>query len=120
MLRGRRTYNQMLNRLNSIPEDTPFQMMNALWFKSNGGLEKYRNYLREAAPITAKYGAEASMIMTPMDALIGRFDADLMFFVSWPNKAAFLEMIADPDYMAITHLRDEAITGSYLVPCLPA
>ena len=94
-------------------------MLNALWFKPAGGAEKYREYMQAAGPFVAKHGASSPGAYVPEAALIGEFDADLVFFVEWPNEAAFLKLIADPGYQAISHLREEAIKDSLLIRCRP-
>ncbi len=102
-----------------MPEatDDTFFMLNALWFKPDGGAEKYKEYLAAAAPFAAQYGGVANDRYTPEESLIGDFDADLVFFVEWPSQQAFKEFIQDPGYKAISHLRDEAIRDSLLVRC---
>ena len=109
----------MFEIVQALPDDTPFLMLNALWFKPEGGAEMYRQYMKAAFPFTEKYGASAENISTPQGDLFGDFDADLVFFVRWPDKQAFLNLISDPDYRKVARLRENAITKSYLVPCLP-
>lgn len=98
-------------------KDESFSMLNALWFKEDGGLEKYAEYIAAASPFVAKHGGTAGESYIPTQAMIGEFDADLMFFVHWPNEKAFLGLIQDPGYMEISHLRGEAITDSLLIRC---
>lgn len=104
--------------LSHIPEDTAFLMLNALWFEPEGGQARYAEYMRATAPLLAKVGGSAETMAAPLPALYGDFDADLVFFVRYPNKQAFMSMITSTDYRAIAHLREEAITRSLLVPCL--
>ncbi len=40
--------------------------------------------------------------------------------VRYPSKAAFLEMVMNPDYQAITHHRTAALSDSRLVPMVEA
>lgn len=95
-------------------------MMNALWFKPDGGAEKYAEYVAAATPFVAKYGGSSTGAFIPETAIIGQFDADLIFFVEWPNQAAFMKLVSDPDYQAVSHLREEAIRDSFLIKCKPA
>lgn len=100
--------------------DTAVYMFNALWFKPDGGAEKYREYMLAASPIVAKYGAKVVQEpLAPGQAIIGEFDADLIFFVEWESMQVFQQMVGDPEYQKISHLREEALTKSLLVPCQP-
>jgi len=92
-----------------------FFMFNALWFKADGGAAKYAEYLQAAGPFVAKHGGKSDASYSPAQALIGEFDADLVFLIEWPNFAAFTSLIQDPDYQAISHLRTEAIVDSLLI-----
>lgn len=96
-------------------DDGPFYMFNALWFKQDGGAEKYSEYLQAAGPFVAKHGGVAQDSYVPEQAIIGEFDADLVFLVEWPSQAAFTALIQDKGYQAIAHLREEAIVDSLLI-----
>lgn len=98
-----------------LAADESFFMFNALWFKEDGGEAKYAEYLQAAGPFVTRHGGKASDSYAPEQAIIGEFDADLVFMIEWPNFAAFTSLIQDPDYQAISHLRDEAITDSLLI-----
>jgi len=98
-------------------EDERFHMLNVLWFKPEGGAEKYNEYLQAAGPFVLKHGGKSEGRYVPEANLIGEFDADLVFFVEWPSQQAFLEFIQDPGYQAVSHLRKEAIRDSLLIRC---
>ena len=98
-------------------DDEPFAMLNALWFKPEGGAERYREYMQAAGPLVAKFGGKPRRGYTPGQALIGEFDADLVFFVEWPSFAVFQQFVSVPEYQKIQHLREEAITKSLLIRC---
>ena len=93
-------------------DDERFFMLNVLWFKPDGGAEKYDEYLQAAGPFVAKHGGKSDGAYVPEANIIGKFDADLIFFVEWPNQKAFTEFIQDPGYQAVSHLRGEAIRDS--------
>ena len=95
--------------------DESFYMFNALWFKADGGAAKYTEYLQAAGPFVEKHGGRSDASYLPEQAIIGEFDADLVFLVEWPNSAAFTGLIQDPGYQAISHLREEAIDDSLLI-----
>ena len=96
---------------------TPIYMLNALWFNPEGGQQTYRQYLKAAEPIFKKYGGRKLDSYTPDKALIGNFDADLIFFVEWPSWDNFQQFINDPDFLAIRHLREQALENSLLIRC---
>jgi uncharacterized protein (DUF1330 family) len=105
---------QSSNTEQAVTEDR-FFMLNALWFKEDGGAEMYNEYLRALAPFTIKYGAIIHESYVPQESLIGTFDADLLFYAEWPSTAAFMNLTKDPGYLEIVHLRREAITKSLLI-----
>jgi len=96
-------------------DDESFFMFNALWFKEDGGAAKYAEYLQAAGPFVVKHGGKSADSFAPEQAIIGEFDADLVFMIEWPNFAAFTGLIQDPGYQAVSHLRDEAIIDSLLI-----
>ena len=99
--------------------DEKIYMLNALWFKPLGGAAKYREYMNAAAPYLRSVGGKIhSGLYTPQKAVVGEFDADLIFFVEYPNQAAFQSMIQDPGYLANAYpLREAAISKSLLIQC---
>lgn len=99
----------------SAAQDESFHMFNALWFKEDGGAAKYNEYLAAAGPFVTKHGGKSDASYMPEQAVIGTFDADLVFLVEWPSQEAFTNLIQDPGYQAISHLRAEAITDSLLI-----
>ena len=99
--------------------DEPIYMLNALWFKADGGAEKYAEYISAAGPFVQRLGGETLQSFRPVQALQGDFDADLMFIVRWPNQAAFEALIADPGYQEIAHLRTDAIERAALTRLEP-
>jgi uncharacterized protein (DUF1330 family) len=98
-------------------KDERLFMLNVLWFKPDGGAEKYNEYLKAAGPFVVKHGGTSEGAYLPEAELIGKFDADLVFFVEWPNQKAFAQFIQDPGYQAVSHLRKEAIRDSLLIRC---
>ncbi len=102
---------------NAEDNDERIFMLNVLWFKEDGGAEKYQEYMAAAGPFAAKHGGSGGQAYIPDQAMIGEFDADLFFVVEWPNMEAFLALVGDPEYQKISHLRDEAISDSLLIRC---
>ena len=95
-------------------------MLNALWFKKDGGAEKYAEYAAAAAPFVEELGGKLAESYTPLGALIGEWDPDLFFVVEWPNWEAFLKLPQNPEYLKIAHLREEALRDSLLIRCTRA
>jgi len=92
-------------------------MLNALWFKEDGGAEKYAEYAAAAAPFVAELGGRFVDGYRPEAALIGEWNPDLFFLVEWPSWEAFLELPQNPGYQKIAHLREEALRDSLLIRC---
>jgi len=101
----------------SSSTDERIFMLNVLWFKPDGGADRYDAYLKAAGPLVAKHGGKADRMYVPEANIIGKFDADLVFFVEWPSNRAFEEFIRDPEYLAVSHLRSGAIRDSLLIRC---
>ena len=103
------------------PDDKKIYILNALWFKPDGGAERYAEYGRAVGPIVAKYGGRIDgRSYVPRQNLIGEFDADLVFFVEWPSLEAFQTFAQDPDLPAASSIRSDSITKSLLIQCDPA
>ncbi len=100
--------------------DERIYMLNALWFKKDGGAETYRRYLKAAGPIVQKLGARVVERYTPDLAIIGDWDPDLFFLVEWPDMATFESLLTNEDYLKIRHLREDALEKSLLIRCRKA
>ena len=92
-------------------------MLNALWFKKDGGAEKYAEYTAAAAPFVQELGGNMIDGFAPDLALIGEWDPDLFFIVEWPNWDAFTKLPQSDGYNKIAHLREEALDNSLLIRC---
>ena len=92
-------------------------MLNALWFKQDGGAEKYAEYAAAAAPIVAELGGRLVGGYVPETELIGEWDPDLFFVVEYPDWETFLRLPEHPGYQKIAHLREEALRDSLLIRC---
>jgi uncharacterized protein (DUF1330 family) len=99
-------------------DTVPIYMLNALWFKPDGGHKKYKQYMAAVEPLLKKYnGRVHSNFYVPQNEIIGKFDADLIFFVKWPSWDIFNQFVSDPDYQDIMQIREKAITNSLLIRC---
>ena len=101
--------------------DSPVVMLNLLRF-AEGGRELYRQYSEAFARTFApRYGVEvlyAGNGDAPLVADAGQaWDAVLL--VRYPTRRAFSQMVADPEYQQITHLRSRALREAVLQPTVP-
>lgn len=97
--------------------DERIYMLNALWFKPDGGAERYAEYAAATTPFLAELGARLVESYAPDLAVIGEWDPDLFFMVEWPDWEAFTKLVGHPDYQKIAHLREEALEKSLLIRC---
>jgi uncharacterized protein (DUF1330 family) len=97
--------------------DQQVYMLNALWFKPDGGAARYAEYTAAAAPFVQELGGRMLEGFTPDQALIGQWDPDLFFIVEWPSWEAFTQLPANEGYRRIAHLREEALEDSLLIRC---
>lgn len=97
--------------------DQSIFMLNALWFKPDGGREKYLEYASAVAPLLELVGGEVGPNYGPETALIGDWDPDVFFVVKYPSQAAFESMVSSSAYAEIRHLREAAIEKSLLIRC---
>ena len=99
-------------------DNNSIYMLNALWFKPDGVHNKYKEYMKSVSPLLKKYGGRVhSDLYVPQAAIIGEFDADMIFFIEWPDWPTFMNFANDPDYESIRQLREDAITNSLLIRC---
>jgi len=92
-------------------------MLNALWFKQDGGEARYHEYIKAIEPLVSAAGGRKLRSLVPTRGLIGDFDADLMFFVEYPDWDAFKKFANSADYHQVAHMREEAIEKSLLIRC---
>jgi len=98
-------------------QDTSIYMLNAVWFKADGGEEQYRQYLNEIGPLIKRVGGRKLKSFVTDRVLIGEFDADLMFFVEYPDWQAFKDFANSSDHHKVAYLKEEALEKSILVRC---
>ena len=93
-------------------------MFNALWFKPDGGAERYAEYGAAVQPIMADVGAELLLpFMAVERSLEGGLDPDMVAFVCYPSVEAFDSMWKSDAYQQVAHLRRDAITKAILTRC---
>jgi len=82
-----------------------------------GGRERYLEYSTRAQPILGRLGAQvlyAGECTEPLLAEGGVWDA--ITIVRYPSRAAYLEMLADPEWRSISGLRRAALAEAMLLP----
>ena len=96
----------------------PVVMLNLLRFKPGGGRESYAEYGRRILPFAEQVGGEVLWFGACGPALVApdSHDWDAVLVVRYPSRMAFSEMVRNPDYQQITHLRTEALEDGRLQP----
>lgn len=100
--------------------DGPVLMLNLLDFKPGGGAERYGEYGEAVRPLLERAGGRILNAGIGAGALIGPSKWDLVLLVEYPTRQAFIDMISSEEYLAIAHLRTEALERSELHPLDPA
>jgi uncharacterized protein (DUF1330 family) len=100
----------------------PVVMLNLLRFRPDGGVESYRRYAEALAPaINPRYGGRVEYLGDGGRALVAEDGQawDMVVLVRYPSRQAFVDMVRDPEYQAVRHLRSEALVESVLQPTAP-
>lgn len=101
----------------------PVVMLNLLRFRPDGGRESYRRYAEALGQgINARYGLTVEYLGDGGRPLVAEDGQawDMVVLVRYPDRQAFADMVRDPDYQAVAHLRSEALVESVLQPTTPA
>lgn len=101
--------------------DRPVVMLNLLRF-ADGGRERYQQYTKAfGEQVAPRYGVEVVYAGDATGALIAepgqQWDAILL--VRYPSRKAFAQMVTDPQYQQISHLRSSALSAAVLQPTRP-
>ncbi len=97
-------------------DSTAVTMLNLLSFLPEGGRRRYEEYGSAVAPLLERFGGRIVFLGEPSAALLGEGSWDLIVLVEYPSRQAFLEMIGSAEYLAIAHLRSEALSRGELHP----
>jgi uncharacterized protein (DUF1330 family) len=100
----------------------PVVMLNLLRFRPDGGRDSYQRYAEAlGGSVNARYGVAVEYLGEGGRALVAEDGQawDMVVLVRYPNRQAFADMIRDPDYRAVCHLRSEALVESVLQPTMP-
>lgn len=112
---------QSLKQFLADDPDAPVVMLNLLRFTEDGR-SSYAQYA-EALSTTflPRYGGEVLYAGDGDTALVAEQgqDWDMVLLVRYPSRRAFSEMVADPEYQQVTHLRSQALVEAVLQPTTP-
>jgi uncharacterized protein (DUF1330 family) len=120
---------KQLQRLSASDDGGPVVMLNLLRFKARAdgiheadgisGAEAYRRYAAAAQELLSGAGARLLFAGAAQESVIGPQEGewDLVLFVQYPSRQAFLRMISDPAYLEIHRHRAAALADSRLIAC---
>jgi hypothetical protein len=123
------------DQFKALPRDQPIHMLNLIRLRpladyAEGhpnrdrgmtGLEAYRAYGRDSAPIFKCVGGVQVWAGRP-DLVVTGPEAetwDLAFIAAYPGGGAFLAMVTDPDYRIAVQHRTAAVLDSRLIRMAP-
>lgn len=118
-----------------LPRNEPIQMLNLIRLRTRAaypeghanqgrdmsGLDAYRAYGRDSAPIFKRMGGRQVWAGRPDLVVIGPADEywDLAFIAEYPSADAFITMLRDPDYREAVKHRQAAVADSRLIRLKP-
>jgi uncharacterized protein (DUF1330 family) len=103
-----------LARFRAGDSGRPFVLVQLLRF-AEGGREKYLQFSAPAQAILRSLDGQVLYAGECVDPLFGEA-WDAIVVVRYPSRAAYLEMLEDPNYQSIAHLRREALREAALLP----
>ncbi len=105
--------------------DEPVVMLNLLRYRAtaeNGagvdgltGRDAYEAYGKEFAKLHPRFGGEPVWMGRGLNSIIGGEEWDIVILVRYPARRQFVDMMRDPDYLAIAPMRAAALADSRLV-----
>jgi uncharacterized protein (DUF1330 family) len=101
--------------------DGPVVMLNLLRY-ADGGREQYQQYVDAfRATFAPRYGVDVIYAGDGDTALVAEDGQqwDAVLLVRYPSRLAFSQMVRDPEYQQITHLRSSALVEAVLQPTIP-
>jgi uncharacterized protein (DUF1330 family) len=105
-------------------------MLNLLKYSSSeagsdgggGGAERYAKYASQAIRMVEDRGGRLVWLGRPDQVLIGDVDADgwdAVALVSYPNRAAFIDMVSRPEYQKAHEHREGGLERTVLLAMTP-
>jgi len=119
---------EQFQQLAASPDTGPVVMINLLKFRNGdraaeeSGVEEYRRYGDVALEMIAQQGGRLLWAGTGDQVLIGNAeeDWDAVLLVEYPSRAAFIEMVSSPEYLAAHAHRERALERTIVIACTPA
>ena len=116
--------------LAAAPDTGPVVMLNMLKFKpradgpedgAESGAEAYRRYGEAAVQMVEARGGKVLWAGRADQVLIGdpAEDWDQIILVQYPSRAAFIDMVSQPEYQEAHTHRESGLERSVLVACTP-
>ncbi|WP_226016823.1 DUF1330 domain-containing protein [Novosphingobium sp. FKTRR1] len=123
------------DRFKALPRDTPIHMLNLVRFRAEAaypeghplagkgltGHDAYVEYMRTIQPVLERAGGHIvwkglfeTVVTGPAD-----WPWDESFVMAYPDAAAFMGMVKDPDYAPVVVHRQAAVEDSRLVRFAP-
>ena len=123
--------NDQFQFFKTLPRDTPINMINLIKLRDKAayegdapkgvitGADAYATYGKTSGPIFNRVGGAIVWRGKPEAMVIGPVGEswDLAFIARYPNAAAFLEMVTDPEYHKAVKHRQAAVADSRLIRC---
>jgi uncharacterized protein (DUF1330 family) len=119
----------------SLPRDIPINMLNLLLFNKEArypaghpnaahdwsGERAYQEYGKTSGPIFRRVGGSIIWRGMMEAMVIGPAERhwDMTFIARYPNSAAFMEMVTDPEYQKAVVNRQAAVQTSRLIRFKP-
>ena len=99
----------------------PVVMLNLLRYRTEGGRERYADYVEHFQRTSAPFGAEVLYVGDGSTALVAEPGQswDAVLLVRYPSRQAFSDMVRDPAYQQGSHLRTEALEEAVLQATVP-
>ena len=103
-------------------DDGKVVMLNLLKYKRGGGSGEYRQYGDAVTAMVARTGGRLLYLSRCDQVLIGEADAnewDAIALVEYPNRKAFLDMVAQPDYQKAQEHREAGLERTIVLATTP-
>ena len=111
-----------LRRLAAAADPGPIVMIDLLGFKPGGGAARYERYAEGAAPHLAAVGGRVLYLGAARQLVIGDGEQpwwDTVIVVEYPSIGAFMRMVSDPEYQAVSADRTASLSRAELIATAP-
>jgi uncharacterized protein (DUF1330 family) len=110
-----------IRHLRADDDGGPVVMLNLLRFTGEDGRASYAEYIERMQPFLASVGATLLHVGDCSTLIVGPDEHrwDVVMIASYPSRDAFLEMLRNPEYQAITDLRTAGLEAAVLQATRP-